>query len=68
MALIIKLILSESTVGRGVASDPVRRVVELWTMNGTLVASHDTWLKAADGESMSFFNSFRIPMYTDNDH
>lgn len=59
MAKIIQLILADEKVGRGVEGDPIRRVTQLWTLDGVLIASCDPFAKAADGESMSFFDPGR---------
>jgi hypothetical protein len=45
MAKIVELIYTTSTKGKGVPEDPVRSVAELWTKNGTLVATIDNWSK-----------------------
>lgn len=38
-AKIVELILTHSVTGRGVDADPYRRVTELWTKDGVLVAA-----------------------------
>ena len=41
MAKIVKFIETHERVGRGVEGDPVRRVYQLWTLEGELVYEKD---------------------------
>jgi hypothetical protein len=51
VARIIELIESERTAGAGREEDPVRRVYQLWTKDGQLVAESDPWsAKAGSGQ------------------
>ena len=46
-AKVIKVIRTESLIGRGIPEDPVRPIYQYWDFKGNLLAKHDT-LK--DGE------------------
>ena len=41
MAQVIKLIISDDLRGKGVEGDPYRRVKQLWTLDGVLIAEDD---------------------------
>lgn len=43
MARLIELIITHSVKGRGIESDPMRSVTELWSKQGKLLASVDNW-------------------------
>lgn len=43
MAKLIQVIEAEETRGRGVESDPVRRVKQYWSTDGELLAEVDPW-------------------------
>lgn len=41
MTKIIELIYSEENKGKGTKDDVVRKVIQLWTKEGVLIAEHD---------------------------
>ena len=41
-AKVIKVIRTESIIGRGIQEDPVRHIYQYWDFKGNLLASHDT--------------------------
>lgn len=41
-AKVIKVIRTESIIGRGIPEDPVRLIYQYWDLKGNLLASHDT--------------------------
>ena len=43
MAKIIKLIYTQEKVGTGKDNDPIRLVHQLWSLNGRLIASRDSY-------------------------
>ncbi len=48
MPRVIEVIESETTRGKGFEEDPVRTVVQYWTLDGTrLLAERDAWLHDA---------------------
>lgn len=51
MAKIVKLILTEERIGLGKERDPVRKLRQLWTMDGEFVAEeHDKFYKSGDAK------------------
>lgn len=41
-AKVIKVIKTESLIGRGIPEDPVRQIYQYWDFKGNLLAKHDT--------------------------
>ena len=41
-AKVMKVIRTESIIGRGIKEDPVRPIYQYWDFNGNLLAKHDT--------------------------
>lgn len=41
-AKVIKVIRTESMIGRGIKEDPVRQLYQYWDFKGNLLAKHDT--------------------------
>ena len=37
-----QVIITESSIGKGIESDPIRILVEYWDLTGGLLAQHDT--------------------------
>jgi hypothetical protein len=68
MAKIVSFILSDELAGKGIEGDPYRRVTQLWTFGGALVASSDPYLREKGGARESFFDPNRAPLNTHNDH
>jgi len=42
-ARLVEVICTEALGGAGVPDDPVRRIVQYWEKDGTLIATVDTW-------------------------
>lgn len=40
-ARVVEVIVTTSQAGRGVEADPIRKVTELWTLGGKLIAEYD---------------------------
>lgn len=45
------VILSETTRGEGVKDDPLRRVDQVFDLDGNLIAERDAWKEAGDAAS-----------------
>ena len=43
-AKVIKVIKTESLIGKGIAEDPVRLIYQYWDFKGNLLAQNDTFL------------------------
>ena len=41
-AKVMKVIRTESTIGRGIPEDPVRLIYQYWDLKGNLLAKNDT--------------------------
>lgn len=41
-ARVIKVIVTESTIGNGTKENPVRLIYQYWDLKGNLLAMHDT--------------------------
>lgn len=41
-AKVIKVIKTESLIGKGIQEDPVRLIYQYWDFKGNLLAKHDT--------------------------
>lgn len=50
-AKVIKVIITESIIGKGIPEDPVRLIYQYWDFKGNLLFNHDT---LNDGE-VTFF-------------
>lgn len=61
-AHIIKLILTDEKVGKGTEEDPVRRKIQLFTKEGTLVAEDDPLLpmRGLPGPRNTWFDGSRL--------
>ena len=45
-AKVIKVIRTESIIGRGIPEDPVRYIYQYWDFKGNMLAKHDTLSEA----------------------
>ena len=43
---VIKVIRTESIIGRGIPEDPVRYIYQYWDFKGNMLAKHDTLSEA----------------------
>lgn len=49
-AKVIKVIVTESMIGRGIPEDPVRVIYQYWDFKGNLLASHNTLEEAINND------------------
>lgn len=48
-AEVMKVIRTELTLrGKGIEGDPIRRIIEFWSLDGRLLAEVDTWKQEHD--------------------